>query len=414
VYYNVVMDQERAPAYAQGIITADSSEAVRNLAPALQRLLDAEFPEVQAVVKSFAQGPPVNAEVEFRLYGPSIEALQEAGEQVRRIMASHPGILHTRTSMPRGEAHLRFIADEDEVRLAGFGLDELASRLRAVLEGVTGGSVQEDLAALPVRVRGEASRRDGVGDLGDLVVRHEGASVPLSALGTFTLEPEDGTITRRNGLRMNAILGHARKGMLPIDISRDLEAQLAAIMPDLPKGITIQTGGDAEQEQQAVGQLGLYLPLLLVVMVGTVVLSFRSVRLAALLGAVAGLSVGLGLLATWISGFPVSFNTLLGTAGLIGLALNDSIVVLAALEANPDARLGRIEAIVAEVTGCLRHVIGTTLTTVGGFLPLLVVIGGDFWPPLAVVLSGGVVGSTLLAIFFVPAVYRVKALRRAV
>lgn len=412
VYYNVVMDQERAPAFAQGVITAASSDAVRSLAPALQRMIDEQFPDVQAVVKSFAQGPPVNAEVEFRLYGPSIEALQKAGEQVRGIMAAHPGILHTRISMARGEPHLRFVPEEDDVRLAGFGLDELAVRVHAFLEGVAGGSVQEDLTALPVRVRGEAARRDAVAELGDLVVRGQGSSTPLSALGTFMLEPDDGAITRRNGLRVNAVLGHARKGVLPINISRDLEQQLSAIMPDLPPGITIQTGGDAEQEQQAVGQLGLYLPLLLVVMVGTVVLSFRSVRLAVLLGSVAALSVGLGLLATWISGFPVSFNTLLGTAGLIGLALNDSIVVLAALEASPGARRGLIEPIVTEVSGCLRHVIGTTLTTVGGFLPLLVVIGGDFWPPLAVVLSGGVIGSTLLAIFYVPAVYRIMALRR--
>ena len=118
------------------------------------------------------------------------------------------------------------------------------------------------------------------------------------------------------------------------------------------------------------------------------------------------LSVGLGLLATWAYGFPVSFTTILGTLGLVGVALNDSIVVLAAIRSNPAARRGEVEALADEVLGTLRHVLSTTLTTVGSFLPLLVFVGGDFWPPLAIVLAGGVSGATILAVVFVPAAYR--------
>jgi multidrug efflux pump subunit AcrB len=144
-----------------------------------------------------------------------------------------------------------------------------------------------------------------------------------------------------------------------------------------------------------------------VLMVATVVLSFRSAALAALLFAVAGLSAGVGLLATWVSGFPYSFNSILGTAGLIGVALNDSIVVLAAIREDPRAREGQIDAVVEVVLGCARHVLSTTLTTIGGFLPLLLFVGGDCWPPLAIVLAGGVAGATVL----VPAGY--VAIRRS-
>ena len=101
----------------------------------------------------------------------------------------------------------------------------------------------------------------------------------------------------------------------------------------------------------------------------------------------------------------MSFDTVLGTLGLIGVALNDSIVVLAAIRSNPEARDGDRDAIVDEVLGCARHVISTTLTTIGGFLPLLLFIGGDFWPSLAIVLAGGVAGATLLAVTLVPAAY---------
>jgi multidrug efflux pump subunit AcrB len=229
--------------------------------------------------------------------------------------------------------------------------------------------------------------------------------IPLAALGNLNLRLETSGITHFNGVRVNTILGFTRSGTLPIDITQDVMKRLKDQGLTLPTGYRIEIGGDAEQEEKALGNLQIYLPVLLVLMVATIVLSFKSVRLAIVLGVVAFMSIGLGLLATRISGFPVSFNTILGTAGLIGLALNDSIVVMAAIRSNPAARAGNHQALVSEVIGCMRHVISTTLTTIGGFLPLLIFVSGDFWPPLAIVLAGGVVGSTILAVMFTPAAY---------
>jgi len=140
-------------------------------------------------------------------------------------------------------------------------------------------------------------------------------------------------------------------------------------------------------------------------MVSTLVLAFRSVTYASMLGCVAVFSLGLALLSTWSIGFPISFNTILGTLGLIGVAFNDSIVVLAAILANPRAAAGDRVAIVDATMGCTRHVLATTATTIGGFLPLLLLVGGDFWPSLAIVLVGGIAGSTIVALLFIPAAY---------
>ena len=140
-------------------------------------------------------------------------------------------------------------------------------------------------------------------------------------------------------------------------------------------------------------------------MVATLVLAFRSVTYAAILGGVAIFSLGLALISTWSIGFPISFNTILGTLGLIGVALNDSIVVLASIRANPEAAAGDREAIVEAVMGCTRHVLATTATTIGGFMPLLLFVGGDFWPSLAIVLAGGIAGASLVALLFIPGAY---------
>ena len=101
---------------------------------------------------------------------------------------------------------------------------------------------------------------------------------------------------------------------------------------------------------------------------------------------------------------------IIGTMGLIGVAINDSIVVLAAILANPAAASGDVDAIVDEVMHSSRHVVATTLTTMAGFAPLIL-DGGMFWPPMAICIAGGVAGATILALVLVPSAYRMMASR---
>ena len=98
---------------------------------------------------------------------------------------------------------------------------------------------------------------------------------------------------------------------------------------------------------------------------------------------------------------------IVGTMGLIGIAINDSIVVLAALSKDKRALAGDRGAISDVVVGNTRHILATTVTTIGGFAPLMIV-GGSFWPPVAVSIAGGVAGATVLALFFVPTAFAVR------
>jgi len=406
VYYNLTMNQDRSSHYAQGVVDATSPEAVEAMIPELQAVLDERFPQAQIVMRSFGQGPPVSADVEFRIYGTSVETLQALGETVRRELQGHPAVLHTRTSLPRGEPKLWVAADEDESRLAGFGLSDLAGELRGQLDGYTGGSVVEDLEELPVRVRTGGVRREAVSGLASASFpRGAGSWTPLEALGRVELRPELGGVTRFDGVRCNIIEGYTREETLPIDVTREVKAALSEAGFEAPRGYRVELGGSLEQDKEATANLVQFAPVLGTIMVAALVLTFGSVKLAGVLVAVGGLSVGLGLLSTWSIGFPVSFNTILGTLGLIGVAFNDSIVVLAAIREEEGARRGDPRAMAEAVLGCSRHVISTTLTTIGGFLPLLLLVGGDFWPSLAIVLAGGVGGATLLALVFVPAAY---------
>ncbi len=141
-----------------------------------------------------------------------------------------------------------------------------------------------------------------------------------------------------------------------------------------------------------------------VLMTAILVLTFNSFALAGSIAAIAFLSVGLGLGALWLSGYSFGFTAILGSIGLIGIAVNEATVVIAALQADPQANLGDRQAVQEVVVHATRHMIATTITDIAGFTPLLFDPTG-FWNPLAIVIAGGLGGVTLLSLYFVPSVY---------
>ncbi len=417
VYYNLVMNQDDDPGYAHGIVTTSSPESADALLASLQSALDETFPEVHVVVGAFGQGPPVEAPVELRVIGPDPERLARYGEELRRIAHDTPGITHTRATIRRGEAKLRFEVDEERARLAGLSLGEVSRQLQHALEGVDAGLLLEDLESLPVRIRYHDFERGSVERIATTGFVSASSSVaglwtPAIALGEWKLAPELSSITRRDGERVNEVLATVAHGALPIEVTRQLEARLRARASSLAPGYRLEAGGNSEEQGEAVRLLATYAPVLGLSMLGILVLSFGSVRLAALVGVVAVLSVGLGLLSLWLAGFPVGFNPLIGSAGLIGVAINGSIVVLAALRADDGARTGDVDAVVDVTLRATRHIVATTLTTAGAFAPLVFLMGGSFWPPLAVVIAGGVGFSIVLSLVFSPAAYRLLHWRR--
>ncbi|MEM7229057.1 MAG: efflux RND transporter permease subunit [Planctomycetota bacterium] len=407
VWYNLIMDKDGATGYAQGIVETTSADATKQLVSVLQTQLRESMPDAQVLVRSFGQGPPVVSDIEYQIFGPDTDVLQTLGEEMRLALHRHPDVLETQMSFERADPKLWIDADEDEARLAGLSLTDISEQVNAAYEGAVGGTVLEQLEEIPVRVQLADDQRGDITAIASTPLSTPmGDWVPLTALADVTLRPERGTITRLDGERSNFISAYTRPGALPIDVGNDVLASLEAEGFTLPAGYRLGIGGAAEQDSDAVGNLKKYMPIIITVAIATLVLTFRSVLLAVVLGLVAFQSVGLGFLATWSIGFPVSFNTILGVLGLIGVALNDSIVVISTIRAHPTASRGDVAGLAEAVMTCLRHVVSTTLTTVGGFLPLLIFTGGDFWPSLAIVMAGGITGATILAILFVPAMYR--------
>jgi multidrug efflux pump subunit AcrB len=409
VYYNQVMNKDNSSHYANAVVKATSVPAAKVLIGKLQSELDQAYPQTKIVVRAFGQGPPVSAPVGLRIFGPDINILNTLGEKVRLAMSQTPGISHSVASVTFGEPEWVLEATQDASQLAGMSLVEISQQLQFALDGKVGGSILEGTEEIPIRIRvgrelgGELAQIQNLPLLSEKLVSL-GVSMPVSALGHFLLKPTVAGITRQNGERVNNVEAFLLPGATAINVGEHVLKILDDMNFIMPKGYRFKMAGDADEQQEALGQLATYAPVLLVLMITTLILSFRSLRLALVIGSVAVLSVGLGMFSLWLSGLPIGFNPLLGCAGLIGVAINGSIVVIAAINANPQAKAGNIQQIVEETMGCSRHILSTTFTTVGGFIPMLLFSEGTFWPPLAVVLAGGVGFSVILSLVFTPLV----------
>ena len=409
VYYNQVMTRDNSPSFANAVVTADSVSDSASLIGELQTTLSQQFSSAKIVVRAFGQGPPISSPIEVDIFGPDLETLNELGMQVRLAMTEIPGLTQSIASITQSEPEFRLDAKRDVAEMASLSLAAIADQLQTALRGQSGGSVLEGTEDIPVRVRIGDELRGSITDVANqpllsAALAEQGQSTSVAALGEFELLPAITGITRKNGERLNRVQAFLMPGIPAIDVSNQLRDKLMDGGLELPQGYRIKMAGDADEQAQAVGQLATYAPVLLVLMITTLILTFSSVRMATVIGVVAILSVGLGFFSLWISGLPIGFNPLLGCAGLIGVAINGSIVVIAAINANPQAKAGETDAIIEETMSCSRHILSTTFTTVGGLVPLLLFSEGSFWPPLAVVLAGGVGFSVMLSLLFTPSI----------
>lgn len=473
-YYNVVPRRRNSPSYAQAFVDIDQSSDVNDLVNSLQSKLDSQLLSARLLVRKLEQGPPFDAPVEVRVFGEDLGQLERIGNDIRKLLADHKAVTHTRSDLGDTIPKLSMELDDALLRETQLTSNSVSKFLYSGLEGVQAGEFFDRGEQVPVHVRFDFADRPVIDVLSAMKIISEnrtesgpqsqgtpdgrqvgrppnvsqrdrvlGGSPLLGSLGEFQLDSDVGAIIRIDGQRVNEVKAYLHAGTLPSVVTEEFRETLQMSTLTLPEGYRIEFGGEAEKRSQAVSTLIANAVVLVAIMILTLVAilgSFRSAFLIALVGAMA---IGLAPLSLFCFGFPFGFMAIVGAMGLVGVAINDSIVVLAAIRAGHDrsihsnydwdsqpadtivdeealhlkiADVGESNAVrsanlVEIVFGCTRHILTTTLTTMIGFLPL-VINGGKFWPPLAIVISAGVAGATLLALYSVPSMYLLFRIKR--
>ena len=410
-FYNFTGARQNSPYYAQAMVQLTSDKGVRDLIKTVQTELDRALPEARVLVRQLEQGPPFEAPVELRIYGPNLDVLRELGIEVREILTTIPDVTHVRDSLSATVPKLALKVDEEQAQLAGLNNAEIARQLEATLEGAVGGSVLESTESLLVRVQISDQSRGDLSQIASLNLQPTQTDAPrqdefraLSALGKFDLVPQLAQISHRNEKRVNTVQAFITAGVLPSKVLANFQSELAKRDFRLPPGYATEIGGEQAESGDAVGALLAYVGLLLLLMGTTLVLSLGSFRSAAIVAFIGIGSVGMALLSLWTFGSLMGFMAVVGIMGLIGIAVNGGIIIISAINEDEAAKAGSRKAIQDVVVHSTRHVLTTTITTMVGFIPLLM-SGGAFWQPLAIAIAGGIGGSPFLALYFTPAAY---------
>ncbi|QEF99676.1 Cobalt-zinc-cadmium resistance protein CzcA [Stieleria maiorica] len=403
LHYSMVGLEDNRSNFAQGLVQLTSESVPLDLVHDIQRDLDQELPEAQCVVTLIEQGPPAPAPIELRLYGSSLQELSDLGRQAQTLLMEVPGIIHTRMSLDAGGPHLALAISQTEAEPLGLDDERISGQIRDYLDGIVVAEMTEQMESIPIRVRlsgAEQLRPERVLTLPIVTETTPRRATTVDSLATWTIDEQTFSIYRRNARRCNIVYAYTQAGTLPIQIENAFKEEMRQSGFSVPAGYRFDFGGISYERDSAVGHLLAYSAIVLVLMASVLVLTFGSFRLAFIILLVATLAVGLGMFCLWAFRYPIGIVAIIGVAGLLGLAVNDSIVILSECKAGA----AHYRTIPQSVFSATRHVLTTSVTTVAGVLPLIL-RGGDFWPPMMIVIAGGIVGATVVALGFTPACY---------
>ena len=402
VYYNSIASRTDNPTVAYGVVNSISPDHVIDHLADLQIELRDAFPGVVVRVQPFANGPPIDSPISYNIIGSNLDTMRKFGERVQTILSNSEGVVYSEASLGGAAPKLQLQFDRTVASQIGLNENALIEARRIRLEGVIAGTMSDGVRDIPIRVRGADSERNSLDHLlHSPLILPDGNAVPVSSVAELQLVPSPSGLLRVNGRRVNRVSGYVMPYKLPSTVQKNVDAAMVEANLQIPHGIELKAVGEAAEADESQATFLATASIFGVLIVTCLVVVLGSFRQAGLIARIAPLCLGLGFFGIWLFDAPLGFVGVVGAVGLMGVAINDSIVVLMALRSNKESASGDLDAIVKVTTGATRHVIATSLTTIGGFTPLLI-DADPFWLPLAAAMAGGIAGSVLISLFMVP------------
>ncbi len=403
-YYNI-QSVPWSPHFAQLMVTTRRTEDVTTTLAWLRREAERRLPGIEVIGRRLEQGPPVAAPVEIRLLGDSLASLRDAASSIAGLLRDSVGTVDVRHDLGPGEPTLRIVIDDAAAARHGLSRADVATAVYGHTRGYPVGELRTGDEPVPIVVRtsaGELMPAEAL-EMVD-VAAPNGAVVPLAQVARLEAAWRPAAIHHRDRSRIATVSSQLEPGVTFSDVTGSLERRLAAA--DLPDDVQISFGGEAEGSGDANTAMLATLPAGLLLLLGVLLAEFNSFRRVAIILAtvpLAATGVVPGLL---IADQPFGFMSLLGVIALVGIVVNNAIVLLEVIEGLRRDGVEVDAAIADAIDQRIRPILLTTATTVAGLMPLAL-SPSTLWPPLAWAMIYGLLASTLLTLVVVPALYRV-------
>jgi len=349
----------------------------------------------------------VRGDVAIKLFGPDLNELNTKARAIEQAVAKVPGAEDVRTAINEGMQYLKVEVDRMAAGRLGLSVDELEAGLRADLEGRVLGIVHEGVRRTPLLLRGSDTLRSSPSDfLAMRITLPDGREVPLGTVAKIERVEGPVKVDRERGERMVVITANVR-GRDLVGFVDEAKAAVAKAVP-LEGGYRLAWGGQFENQQRAAKRLGLVIPVAIGLIFLLLFSTFRSVRQAVLVLTNIPFAMIGGVFSLWISGEYLSVPASVGFIALLGIAVLNGVVMVTYF--NQLLALGKpvAEVVVEGAMRRLRPVMMTASIAAFGLVPLLFATGpgSEIQKPLAVVVIGGLITSTLLTLVLLPILYR--------
>ena len=408
IYYNVEQANERAD-FAEIFVQLQPDTPTKEKEALIARLRNAWTPYAGAKVevKNFEQGVPVISPVEVRLFGDNLDTLKALARRVENMMARTPGALYVNNPVRNDKTDIQVAIQRDKALALGVPTANIDRAVRMVLAGFDVGTYTDpgsDDDDYLIRVSVPQAAYPDLSVFDHLYVDNvQGKAIPFTQLASLEFAPSPSAIYHINRDRTVSVNCFVAAGFTNDNVIGNVIEQMNGM--ELPQGYHYEMGGEIESREQSFGGFGTVILITVFMFIAVLVLEFKTLKSTAIVLSVIPLGIVGAVLALLVTGNTLSFVATVGLVALAGIEVKNTILLVDFTNQLRRDGMALHEAI--EKAGEMRFlpIILTSLTAIGGLLPIAW-SSNPLISPLAIVMIGGLISSTLLSRVVTPVVYK--------
>ena len=401
--------REFSPEYAYFLFNIESKDSIPFFREKLEGFCHAEFPRAQVRVQPIEAGPAIGFPIRVHVSGDQIDGMFEIARQIEEHMVTIPGIYHIGNDWGPPVKKYHVVIDEDAAGLAGVTRGEVALALQTFLTGIPATDLRSGREVIPILIKSTLNRESDLEKIQALPVFSNitQKAAPLGQVASIEEVAQSANIIRRDFRRTVTVRADIEEGTNYREVDCVISAFIKENQTAWGDEYYVRLGGEGTQSAKANRSILIHLPWAIFLILLLLIRQTRSIRRSVIVMSAVPmglLGVVLGLLVTRL---PFGFTTLVGIVSLTGIVVNNAIILLDRIRLNEiEAALSPQQCIIEACLNRLRPILLTTLTTIGGILPLYL-RGNPTWQGMAVAIIFGLFVATLLVLLVMPVLYAV-------
>ncbi|MRI33478.1 AcrB/AcrD/AcrF family protein [Endozoicomonas sp. OPT23] len=408
IYYNIFPSRQ-VPNYAQLVVRLHTGK-LSEVEPFVEELRTsfAKVTGARITIKELLQGPPYEAPIAIRVVGDDLNQVLKASRDVESFIEQTAGTVNVDNPLDKPKVDLKVSINREKAAMYGVAVNAIDQVIRASLVGVTVSQFRDEVGEdFPIVVSYQGTERPRMEDFDIMMVKSaSGKLIPIKQLVSLKIQSALPRFQHHMTERMVRITADIKGSYQAEALTNQIIEKLDQYV--WPEGVYYQIGGEQEQRKESFAGMTKVLLIALIGIFAVLVLQFNSFSQPLVIFAAIPFAVTGMILALWLAGFTFSFTAFIGLTSLVGIVVNNSIILVD--YANQLRKEGNsiTEAIIMSGQTRLLPILLTTMTTIGGLLPLTL-SGSSMWAPMGSTIIGGLLVSTLLTLIVVPVLYKLMS-----